>query len=322
MSSQGSPASHPSVSVVIPTYNCAHLLPRAIESAYAQTFAPCEVVVVNDGCTDHTDEVIQQLIPTLPSSFVYDKKANGGEASARNRGVALAKGEFVAFLDQDDAWLHDKLERQMAMFNADVALALSFTAYTRISDSGKDLVCLPEWNPEPDEALKKLLMRCWITPSTVVVRSDVLRKVGPFDESLWLGNDWDMWLRIAAAGHRTAYLPVPLTDYYWHGTNMSQDLRLVGQAANVIFPRLFKAKVLPPSIQRLERKCCAGHSIFEACCHMDIGDMRATRRCILRAVKMSPASVRPGWLLMFLRSLIPSQRLRPTGVAKEMMDAE
>src|SRR5438034_8573923 len=100
----------PAISVVIPTYNCAHMLADAIRSAYAQTLPPVEVVVVNDGSTDDTAQLLDGISKNLPSSFVYETKANGGEASARNRGVELSRGEFVAFLDQDDRWLPSKLE--------------------------------------------------------------------------------------------------------------------------------------------------------------------------------------------------------------------
>src|SRR5882757_7743743 len=86
----------PSISVVIPTYNCSSLLPRAIQSAYDQTLAPSQVVVVNDGSTDDTAEVLERLAPELPGNFVYENKPNGGEASGRNRGVELASGDYVA----------------------------------------------------------------------------------------------------------------------------------------------------------------------------------------------------------------------------------
>src|SRR4051794_30242570 len=105
----------PSVSVVIPTYNCADLLPRAIASAFDQTVPPVEVIVVNDGCTDDTDAVMRQLVDETSKNLRYVVKENGGEASARNTGVAHATGEFVAFIDQDDVWLPDKLETQLRL---------------------------------------------------------------------------------------------------------------------------------------------------------------------------------------------------------------
>ena len=298
-------ASEKTISVVIPTYNCAALLPRAIRSAYAQTLPPSEVVVVNDGSTDETAEVLGKLASELPASFVFENRANGGEASARNRGVALASSEYVAFLDQDDVWAPDKLERQMELFLRDPQLALTFTAYNRIGESEQSVVRVHGWEPSPEHALRELLNGCCITPSTVVVRRDILAEIGPFDESLWLGCDWTMWLEIAAAGHRIGYEPEPLTDYFVHETNMSRDLRRIAQAALVIFPRLFGSGRLPASIQGLERECYARWHMISAIYSLSGGDGRAARRELLEAVRARPLSARPGWLGIYVRSFFP-----------------
>ncbi len=293
----------PTVSVVIPTYNCASLLPKAIQSAYAQTIQPHEVIVIDDGCTDNTAEVIRQWMPELPDNFIYEYKVNGGEASARNRGVARATGDFVAFIDQDDLWLPDKLEKQLTQFERDVTLGMSFTAYTRISGDERELVQLSAWETSTEYALRQLMIGCCITPSTVMVRREVLQSVGPFDESFWLGCDWDMWLRIAAAGHRIAYLAEPLTEYLWHTNNMSRDLRRIANAANVIFPRLFDAGVLPAAVQSMRGQCLARWKMIGAEYSLAAGETAEARQSLLEAIRLRPASVRPGWIKMFLRSL-------------------
>lgn len=301
----------PSISVVIPTYNCAHLLPNAIRSAYAQTIAPAEVIVVDDGCTDNTAEVIEVLAKELPDTFVFIRKPNGGEASARNRGVGAATGEFVAFLDQDDVWLPEKFERQLPLFDDPSEPALTFTAYTRISGTDRAPVRVEGWQPTPEHALRRLMEGCCVTPSTVMVRRDALTAVGPFDESLWLGNDWEMWLRLAAAGHRFAYLSEPMTDYLWHAGNMSRDQRKIADAALTIFPRLFASGVLPPEVQRLERACLARWNLNQACYALAAGQRNEGRRSLLQAVRWHPASVRGGWLLLGLKSLLPERRPAP-----------
>ncbi len=291
------------VSVVIPTYNCATFLSKAIHSAYSQSRPALEVVVVNDGSTDGTLELLERLRSTLPANFVFDSQPNGGEAAARNRGVALARGQYIAFLDADDAWLPDKLERQMQLFERDPALALTFTAYHRISTAGgSELICLPDWQPTTECALQHLVEGCCITPSTVVVRRDALLEVGDF-KSLPMGVDWEMWLRLTVAGHRMEYLPQPLTEYYWHGANMSSDLRKVGQAAQDILSFYFGLGKFPPAIQRLERRCIARWRMIHACYCLEAGDNRQARRYLWEAAKTRPASIRPGWSLLFLRSL-------------------
>jgi glycosyltransferase involved in cell wall biosynthesis len=304
MNRDGDYHSRPSVSVVIPTYNCVSLLPNAIRSAYAQTLAPLEVIVVDDGCADGTAEVLGRLAPTLPGNFTYRSKTNGGEASARNAGVSMARGDFVAFLDQDDIWLPDKLERQMSLFEHDPSLGLAFTALTRVAGGAREVVLQLEWDASPEAVIRSLMVGCVITPSTVIVRRDVLAAVGPFDESLWLGNDWELWLRIAVKGYRVGYLPEPLTDYYWHTTNMSRDRKKISAAAEVIFSRLFLSGDLPPSLGRLKRSCLARWRLSHACYCLQDGDGRGARQALLQAFRTRPLSVRPGWISLYLRSLL------------------
>ncbi len=293
----------PQISVIIPTYNCAALLPRAIRSAYAQTLPPAEVVVVNDGSTDDTAQVLEELAPTLPANFVYENKLNGGEASGRNRGVELATGEFVAFIDQDDVWHPEKLERQMKLFEQDPELGLTFTAKTQISGESSETVGPRDWDTAPEHALRELMIGCCITPSTVVARKRVLEAAGPFDESLWLGCDWTMWLNVATNGERIGYEPTPLTDYYVHGGNMSSEVSRIAKAALVIFPRLFASGRLPQSIQRMERWCYARWHMISAAYSLDDGDPREARTHLLQAARERPASIRPGWLRLYVRSL-------------------
>jgi glycosyltransferase involved in cell wall biosynthesis len=300
----------PSISVVIPTYNCAHLLPNAVRSAFAQTITPSEVIVVDDGCTDDTADVMHALAKELPDTFVFIRKPNGGEASARNRGVAAATGEYIAFLDQDDVWLPQKFERQLPLFADVSAPALTFTAYTRVSGADRTIVRVDGWQPTIEHALRRLMEGCCVTPSTVMVRREALTAAGPFDESLWLGNDWEMWLRLAAAGHRFAYLPEPMTDYLWHAANMSRDQRKISGAALTIFPRLFDSGTLPPELQRMERRCLARWNLNQACYALDAGQRTESRRSLLQAVRLRPAAVRAGWLLLGVKSLLPTRRVR------------
>lgn len=293
----------PSISVVIPAYNGAHLLPEAIRSAYAQTIAPAQVIVVDDGCTDETADVVLALARDLPGNFIFIQKPNGGEASARNRGIIAATGEYVAFLDHDDVWLEEKFERQLPLFDHPSKPALTFTAYTRVTGEDRMLVRVEGWQPTPEHALRQLMEGCCVTPSTVMVRRDALTAVGPFDESLWLGNDWDMWLRLSASGYRFAYLPEPMTDYLWHANNMSRDQRKIADAALTILPRLFDSGALPPELQRLERHCLARWNLNQACYALYAGKHSQSRRSLMSAARLRPASIRGGWVILGLKSL-------------------
>jgi glycosyltransferase involved in cell wall biosynthesis len=261
------------------------------------------VIVVDDGCTDGTADAVHKLAPSLPSTFTFIQKSNGGEASARNFGVAAAAGEFIAFLDQDDVWLPDKLERQLPLFDSPLRPSLVFSAYTRVSGQTRTLVRLDSWEPTPEHALRQLMDGCCVTPSTAVVRRSALAEIGPFDESLWLGNDWDMWLRLAANRQPFAYLREPLTDYLWHETNMSRDQRKIADAALFIFPRLFASGTIPDSLKGCEARCMARWHLNAACAAFAAGDHASARAALRNAIKAHPQSGRPGWLLLYARCL-------------------
>lgn len=301
-SSRGNPDVWP-LSVVIPTYNRRDLLPRALMSALSH--GPAEVVIVDDGSTDGTGDVVRQIAAGTPCKIVYEVTAHQGVSKARNRGIELATGEYIAFLDSDDTWASNKVTLQREMFEREPSLAMTFTGYVRRSGPRSEPVQLDSWDPSPEKVLRQLMNGCCINASTVIVRRATLAAVGPFDPALDVGEDWDMWLRIAAAGHRIGYLAMPLADYQWHTTNMSRDLRQVGRAADVIFPRLFKSGTLPPAIQRLERRCLSRWGLINACYCLDSGDLSEARRHIVAAMRRRPASIRLGWVRLLLRTLVP-----------------
>jgi glycosyltransferase involved in cell wall biosynthesis len=287
------------VSVVIPTYNCAELLPEAIRSAYAQTEAAHEVIVINDGSSDGTEEVLEQLERELPANFRWVTKPNGGEASARNRGVAMATGEFIAFLDQDDIWRPEKLRHQLNAFRREPVLDLVFTAFERTDGVRSELVRVEAWDPRPRSALRQLMIGCCITNSTVMVRRGAFARVPAYDEKMWLGSDWQMWINMVAAGIVSRYLPEPLTEYRWHDGNMSRDAMRIADAALEIFPRLFARDDLPEGTSRLEPWCMARWHMIKAMCAREAGQSAVARANILRAACLHPLSVRPGWLLLW-----------------------
>lgn len=162
----GSRVTERRVSVVIPAYN-ATFIDETLSSVYAQTVAPHEVILVNDGSTDDTEDRLRQLASALPGSFLWQSKPNGGTASARNVAIRLAAGDYIAFLDADDLWHPQKLERQLQHFASTPDLAMSFTGYTDNYESYRpphgraaypmSVMHHDCWNPDPDAVLALLL---------------------------------------------------------------------------------------------------------------------------------------------------------------------
>ena len=197
-----------SISVIIPTHNRAHLLPRALDSVLNQTKRAEEIVIVDDGSTDDTSDLIQSNYPEV----ITLHQSNRGVSAARNRGIREASGEWLAFLDSDDEWLAHKLERQMA--------ALGEHPETKVCHTDEIWIrCGRRVNPMKKHAkhggwiFRKCLALCCISPSSVLIHRSVFSDVGQFDESLPACEDYDLWLRVTAR-YPVLYLPEKLLVKY------------------------------------------------------------------------------------------------------------
>ena len=184
-----------SVSVVIPTYNLAALLPGAVESVRAQGWPELEIIVVDDGSTDGTPEVLEGLAREH-ANLRWFRQENAGAAAARNRGIEEARGRWVAFLDADDLWMPGKLAAQFEALAARPSASFSYTDVRVRREDGEegDLV----YGTERQPLIVQLLAANLFATPTVLARRDCFREVGLFDASLRTGEDWDMWLRLAA----------------------------------------------------------------------------------------------------------------------------
>jgi glycosyltransferase involved in cell wall biosynthesis len=183
----------PLVSVVIPTYNRAHLIAQALESVYAQTFKDYEVILIDDGSTDGTEELIRK---NYHGRLRYVKQENKGISGARNHGIALASGKYIAFLDSDDRWLPEKLERQAAYMETHPETGLLCTKLARyeIGGDGKKEICPSGFPKHFSELLEG---PNFIPTTTTMVRKTCFEKAGVFDPELPVAEDWDLWIRIA-----------------------------------------------------------------------------------------------------------------------------
>jgi glycosyltransferase involved in cell wall biosynthesis len=187
----------PKVSVVIPTFNRAHLLPEAIKSVLLQGYPNLEIIVVDDGSTDQTESVARSHEPLVR----YVRQENAGPAAARNLGMMHCTGEFVAFLDSDDLFLPGKLHEQVQYFRQRPQTVLVYCWYEVIDGAGRRRVgrrCRLAGH-----AGRKLLAQCMQGPlatPTVVARRSALLAAGGFDPSMRLSEDIDLWCRVARLG--------------------------------------------------------------------------------------------------------------------------
>ena len=206
----------PTLSVIIHTYNNEKFIAETVESVLNQTYKDYEIIVVDDGSVDGTRDA---LIPYM-QKIRYHYKENGGIASAKNAGIGLSETEFVAFLDHDDLWVPDKLKIQMECFNENPQAGLVYAKYTSFRD-GKELRTKPE-KGYSGWIFKELLAKSFIQTSTVVVKRECLDAVGPYDETFSLGDEYDMFLRIAQK-FQCGFVDKGLTRYRVHDTNASNN---------------------------------------------------------------------------------------------------
>ncbi len=190
----------PLVSVVIPAYNRAHLIGRAIGSVLAQTYRNFEIVVVDDASTDNLAGALSHI--AHPELRCIAHSHNRGAAAARNTGIAAATGEYVAFLDSDDVWYPQKLSVQVAaMRDQPPDVVGTVCAYDCVKTGQPPRRIVPDWTP-PTFARAQLL-GCTCGPGTTLLcRRDIFAKIGPYDETLRRLEDWDWLLRLAECGYR------------------------------------------------------------------------------------------------------------------------
>lgn len=207
----------PTVSIVIATYNYGRYLAEALDSALCQTYQDTEFVVVDDGSTDNTAEVIE---PYLANPKVrYHLADHVGQPAAKNLGIRLAAGKYIAFLDADDRWLPTKLEKQVACIERSSRTGVVATLQHGIDPSGNSV---PSRNLQQHRGnvLDKLFWRNFVCFSSSLVRREVFDDVGLFDETLPLAIDYELWLRVAVKWHFD-FVDEQLVEYRTGHANLS-----------------------------------------------------------------------------------------------------
>jgi glycosyltransferase involved in cell wall biosynthesis len=213
------------VSVIIPTYNRSKLLERAIQSVLSQNHKNLELLIVDDGSTDDTAKICKNYVNKDERIKYFYQNNSGGPATPRNVGIEKSTGSFIAFLDSDDEWLPNKLERQLFLFKKTNFKNLGFVGCNVNIIESLDKNINKEFKIKYNgNIFKKLLDGNFILSCTnVLIKKDVLLNVGKFDTDLKYLDDFDMWLRISKAGYMFDFVEYSLFNYYIHNTNITKD---------------------------------------------------------------------------------------------------
>ena len=239
----------PLVSVVIPVFNGEKTIQETIESVLNQTLTDFELLVINDGSQDGTLEIVERIPDSRIQVFSYP---NAGQSTSRNRGIEIAKGDYISFIDADDLWTPDKLEAQLQALQANPKAGVAYS-WTDWIDESSQLLGKGSHNTEQGEVFTKLLLNDFVANgSNVLIRRDALTEVGGFDPSVTPAEDWDLWLRLAA---RYEFVAVrsPQILYRISPNSASFNVWKMESSSLQVIDKAFA--VAPESLQYLKQQC-------------------------------------------------------------------
>ncbi|MDB4224838.1 glycosyltransferase [Granulosicoccus sp.] len=282
-------ATTPLVSVVIPAYNCELYVADTLKSVINQTYQSIEIIVINDGSTDETLTVLRHF----KNQIRIIDQSNHGVANARNVGIAIARGEFVAFLDADDQWAPTKLEVQLGSLNG---FDWSYTDSLYFGNSPLNGQKRSELSPQPDGwVFNALIEENFLTTSTVVVRKSILENLGGFDEKAVLREklvfeDWILWLRIAQI-HPISKINKPLVLYRVALQSLSRNEARKSLDAHLhIYGSVIPSMQLNLNIKSLVRKGLSKSYNTSSYIAEDSGDFKFALYCAWKAMVLSAPS--------------------------------
>ena len=280
------------IAVVIPCYNAAPYLARALDSVFAQTYRAFRVYVIDDGSTDGTAEVVR----SYGDRIVSVSTPHAGQASARNRGIRLSNSPYVAFLDADDEWLPAKLERQIEILRRNPGAGMVYSdCFNNANDHSAGSHFARVGTPGSGRVFEPMVAQCDVFTPTVVVRRKCLNRVGLFRETMPLGEDYNLWLRISARWD-VAVVPEVLAIRHVTPGSLSQTTSLE-RALSVpiaVFEDVMQTCPELSSSQRraLRRAIAKGHYTYGS--HLlEKGKRQESRQQMLQAMRYGLRDWRP-----------------------------
>ncbi|OHB60615.1 MAG: hypothetical protein A2167_08970 [Planctomycetes bacterium RBG_13_46_10] len=273
----------PPISVIIPTYNRSQLIGRSIKSVLNQTYRNFELIIVDDGSTDNTEEVVASFKDERVR--YVRREENGGEAAARNTGIKAARYDYIAYQDSDDEWLPEKLALQVELLEkAPPQVGVIYTGFWKVDKQKKTYIPFAWVNQKDGDIHKELLKGNFVGSPVVLVKKECFDRAGLFDERFRNAVDWEMWLRISKLYHfRCVDEPLAIAHYDSDNISFNPDT-------------LIKALELVLETYRdefaAEKKILARHWMNLGNLLVAKGDVKKGRRYIIDALKLYPFRIR------------------------------
>ena len=235
------------ISVIIPAYNAEKTIKETIESVLKQTFADWELIIINDGSTDSTLDIVNGFQDGRIQVFSYP---NSGASASRNKGFSHSQGEYIALLDADDLWSTDKLEAQLAALETNPQASIAYSWSDCIDESSQFLRRGGHLTINGDAFPQLLLLDILENGSNPLIRRKAFAAIDGFDESLPAGQDWDLYLRLAAAGYQFVAIPRTQVFYRISTSSMSANVLRLESASVKVIDRAFQGA--PLALQHLK----------------------------------------------------------------------
>ncbi len=273
----------PTVSIIIPTYNRRQSIGRSVRSVLNQTYRDFELIIVDDGSTDNTKELVADFNDERIRYVRHE--GNKGEAAARNTGIKAARCDYIAYQDSDDEWLPEKLARQIELLeNASPEMGVIYTGFWKAENHKRTYVPFSWVSQKNGDIHKELLKGNFIGSPVVLIKKECFNKVGLFDERLRNLVDWEMWLRISKRYHFRC-VDEPLAVAHYDSDNVSDNPDSLIDALELVLEKNhheFEA----------EKKLLAKHWINIGNLLVAKGGVKKGRHYIVNALRLYPFSVR------------------------------
>jgi glycosyltransferase involved in cell wall biosynthesis len=281
----------PLVSIITPTFNRAQFLGECIESVLGQTYTNIEHLLVDDGSTDNTTEVVRRY----PDNRIqYTRQENRGQATARNVGLRMAKGQFICFLDSDNVWKLHKIERQLQLMQQLAHVDILYGAQ-EVIDENSQIVPPPDglrpMTRHSGRIMKHLLLENCVSFNTAMVRRQCFDQSGGFDENVRAGDDYDLWLRLSAK-YEFLYIPEVFGQYRVMQNQISSDKERRFNSNKAMLERFIKAN--PELVdERMERFVWSRFHVRRGRERAAAGKTSGAMSDYLAAIRLQPLTLAP-----------------------------
>lgn len=278
----------PLVSVVIPAYNAEDTIRTTLLSVLSQTYPNIEIVVVDDGSTDRTSDVVERI--EAPIQFIPQE--NSGVSAARNKGIEAAKGRYIALLDADDVWHPDKISKQVTLLESIPEIMGAYVGVIRISKTGEVLQYLPAIAFE--DLCRSLLLHSSVipnSPSSLLLRREAFSHIGGFDPEFSQCADWDFLLRASLAIRLTPVSEWLVKYRTWSG-NMSSNISLLERDTLAVLSKFYSSLESATPFLDIKRRVYSNHWMILSGSYLHNQQFRDSLRCLANALREDPTNLR------------------------------